>query len=370
ANTGVVTVADADLLDAETDSSHTIQVTATSTDGSTSVRSFTVAVADDDSEATITAISDSDSAADSVSEDASDGDTVGITAFASDGDVSDSVTYSLTNDAGGRFAIDANTGVVTVADASLLDAETDTSHTIQVTATSTDGSTSVRSFTVAVADDDSEATITAISDSNSAADSVSESAADGDAVGITAFASDGDVGDSVTYSLTNDAGGRFAIDANTGVVTVADASLLDAETDTSHTIQVTATSTDGSTSVRSFTVAVADDDSEVSVTAISDGNAAADSVSEDASDGATVGITAFASDGDVSDSVTYSLTNDAGGRFAIDANTGVVTVADASLLDAETDTSHTIQVTATSSDGSTSVRSFTVAVGDDDSEFT
>ena len=34
--------------------------------------------------------------------------------------------------------------------------------------------------------------------------------------------------------------------------------------------------------------------------------------------------------------VTYCLTDDAGGRFAIDANTGVVTVADGSLLDYET----------------------------------
>ena len=65
-------------------------------------------------------------------------------------------------------------------------------------------------------------------------------------MGVTAFASDGDTGDSVTYSLSVDAGGLFAIDANTGEVTVAGA--LDAETATSHTIEVTATSSDGSTS--------------------------------------------------------------------------------------------------------------------------
>ncbi|MEZ5670017.1 MAG: cadherin repeat domain-containing protein [Alphaproteobacteria bacterium] len=47
---------------------------------------------------------------------------------------------------------------------------------------------------------------------------------------------------------------RFAIDAATGVVTVADASLLDYETATSHTVTVQATSTDGSTSTQTFTV--------------------------------------------------------------------------------------------------------------------
>ena len=77
---------------------------------------------------------------------------MGVTALATDADATDSVTYSLSNDAGGRFAIDANSGVITVADTTLLDYETQTSHTVEVTATSTDGSTSVQSFTVTLTD--------------------------------------------------------------------------------------------------------------------------------------------------------------------------------------------------------------------------
>ncbi|MDP1357523.1 cadherin repeat domain-containing protein, partial [Klebsiella pneumoniae] len=38
----------------------------------------------------------------------------------------------------------------------------------------------------------------------------------------------------------------------------------------------------------------------------------------------------------------YSLTDDAGGRFQIDAKTGVVTVKDGTKLDFETASSHTI----------------------------
>ena len=49
------------------------------------------------------------------------------------------------------------------------------------------------------------------------------------------------------------------------------------------------------------------------------------------------------------DVLTYTLTDNAGGRFAIDSTTGQVTVADASLLDYETDTSHSVTVTV--SDG-------------------
>ncbi len=104
----------------------------------------------------------------------------------------------------------------------------------------------------------SEAAVGAVSDTNGAANSVAENAANGTTVGITALASDAGSSDAVTYSLSDNASGRFAIDANSGVVTVADASLLDYETQTSHTIEVTATSTDGSASIQSFTVNLID----------------------------------------------------------------------------------------------------------------
>jgi Ca2+-binding RTX toxin-like protein len=78
-----------------------------------------------------------------------------------------------------------------------------------------------------------------------------------------------------------------------------------------------------------------------------------------------VGITAQALDPDASDTVSYALSDDAGGRFAIDASTGVVTVADASLLDYESAHSHTIEVIATSSDGSTSTQGYTINVLDE-----
>jgi hypothetical protein len=126
----------------------------------------------------------------------------------------------LSDDAGGLFSIDANTGVVSVAGA--LDAESAQSHTIEVTATSSDGSTSVQTFTIGVNDVD-EFNISVTSDSDGSANQVSESASVGTAVGVTALASDADVTDTVTYSLSSNPGGFFAIDANTGVVTVADA---------------------------------------------------------------------------------------------------------------------------------------------------
>ena len=99
-------------------------------------------------------IIDTDSTSNELSEDASIGDVVGITAYAEDLDIADSVSYTLSNDAGGLFAIDSQSGVVTLAGA--LDYENETSHTITVLASSTDGSESTADFTIGVIDDVSD----------------------------------------------------------------------------------------------------------------------------------------------------------------------------------------------------------------------
>ncbi|MBA1145419.1 cadherin repeat domain-containing protein, partial [Mesorhizobium neociceri] len=142
-------------------------------------------------------------------------------------------------------------------------------------------------------------------------------------------------------------------------VTVADASLLNFEDDTSHTITVLASDGDGPTSSQTFTINVTDVDPSTPT----DTDAAANTVAEGAANGTAVGITASATDPN-GPPVTYSLSDDAGGRFAIDATTGVVTVADASLLNFEDDTSHTITVLASDGDGPTSSQTFTINVTD------
>ena len=212
----MVTVAPGATIDYETATSHSIEVTATSADGSTSAQSFTIGVTDDTSEFTVGAITDSDGGANTVDENVANGTVVGVTALATDGDASDSVTYSLADTAGGRFTIDTNTGEITVANGSLLDHETDASHDLTVRATSTDGSTSTETFTINVADINEAPTDITFGTS------VVENASNGTVVDI-ALAVDPDAGDSHTYALMNDAGGRFTINPTTGQVTIADA---------------------------------------------------------------------------------------------------------------------------------------------------
>ena len=367
--TGVVTVADPNGLDFESAQTMQIEVTATSTDGSSSNATFNIGITDDNSEFSISAVSDTDSNANSINESASVNDVVGVTAFASDGDAGDSVTYSLSSNPNNAFQIDSATGVVTVADPNGLDFESAQTMQIEVTATSTDGSSSNATFNIGITDDNSEFSISAVSDTDSNANSINESASVNDVVGVTAFASDGDAGDSVTYSLSSNPNNAFQIDSATGVVTVADPNGLDFESAQTMQIEVTATSTDGSSSNATFNIGITDDNSEFSISAVSDTDSNANSINESASVNDVVGVTAFASDGDAGDSVTYSLSSNPNNAFQIDSATGVVTVADPNGLDFETAQTMQIEVTATSTDGSSSNATFNIGITDDNSEF-
>src|SRR5262249_22000346 len=84
--------------------------------------------------------------------------------------------------------------------------------------------------------------------------SVTIGAADGSYVGITASSTDVN-GPDVTYRLADSAGGRFAIDRVTGVITVADSGLIDG-IQTSFTITIQAM--DGASGVvnENFTIDV------------------------------------------------------------------------------------------------------------------
>src|SRR6202008_466352 len=233
---------------------------------------------------------------------------------------------------------------------------------IVVRATSADGSHADQAFTIAI-NDVNEFSVSTPVDNDNATNAVSENATVGTGVGITAFASDADATtNTVTYSLTDSAGGKFAIDASTGEGTVGGA--IDREADgASLGIVVRATSADGSHADQAFTIAI-NDVNEFSVSTPVDNDNATNAVSENATVGTVVGITAFASDADATtNTVTYSLTDSAGGKFAIDASTGEVTVAGA--IDREADgASLGIVVRATSADGSHADQAFTIAIND------
>ena len=187
-------------------------------------------------------------------------------------------------------------------------------------------------------------------DANAAANVVIEEAAVGALVGITARASDADVGDTLTYSLTNDAGGRFKIDATTGVISVANGALVDFETATNHTVTVKATDSSGLFVTRDFVIQIADgNDAPTSI------SLSAASVVENAA-GAVIGTLSVV-DPNVGDSHSLTVSDN---RFEIVA--GQLKLKAGISLDYETASSINVTVTATDNGGLSKAQVFAISV--------
>jgi hypothetical protein len=190
---------------------------------------------------------------------------------------------------------------------------------------------------------------------------VQENAVYGTQVGIVATAMDADATtNGITYTLDDNAGGRFSIDSASGVVTVS--GVLDRETASTHSIVIRATSLDMSSSTLSISIAVQDLD-EFDVGPIVNSSVGGPRVSENAVAGTAVGLVANAVDTDATtNTIVYTLDSDANGSFGIDSATGQVRTLKS--LNYEQTSSLSIVVRATSSDGSFSLLSQSISVMD------
>lgn len=241
-----------------------------------------------------------------------------------------------------------------------FDFETDpNSIEISVTATDSSGLSVTKNFTLTIGDENDP--VSAVVDADNAPNSVIENAAAGTYVGVTAKATDQDAGDIVTYSIVNEYS-QFAIDAETGVITVAEGGYIDNEGEGAgpYSITVRATSSDGTYSETQYTINVENVNEEIS--AVYDANWGDNTVAATAAVGTEVGITAMADDEDYGDTVVYSLESDFNGAFAIDPDTGVVTVANPAALAAGIGGDVYVDVKATDSAGHSFTERFSITV--------
>lgn len=86
-------------------------------------------------------------------------------------------------------------------------------------------------------------------------------------------------------------------------------------------------------------------------------------VNENSANGTQVGFV-VPTDVDGASRHTFSILDDAGGRFTVNSNTGEITVTDSSLLNFEAATSHNVTIEVTDSDGGTYQEIFTIEVLD------
>lgn len=407
-----------------------------------------------------------------VAENAENGTVVG-TITSTDPDSGDTKRYSLTDNAEGRFAINSSTGVITVANGSLLNYEAAATHNLTVRVTDRGGLTYDETFTIHLTDvNEAAPTIT----SNGGGATASISVAEHTTTVTTVTASDADTGQALTYSIVGGAdAAQFTIDSSTGALSFVTAPNFESPTDaggnnvydvtvqvsdgsgavgtqaisvsvtnvnegptgadatitinedTSHTlttanfgfsdvdagdslsaVRIDTLPTAGSltlsgvavtagqvvsaaditaghlmftpaadangTGYASLTFSVQDSHNSYdaapntltfNVTAVNDApvnlSLSANSVAENATTGTVVGTVA-GTDPDTGDTTTYSLTDTAAGRFAIDATTGQLTVADGSLLNYESAASHTVAVRVTDSGGLSYDKTFTIQV--------
>ena len=250
-----------------------------------------------------------------------------------------SLQYSLTSQSvAGALAINASTGVVTVADAALFDFETVQSLTANVRVTA---GNVIKDITVTITLTDVDEVIDTVITASDLAVSVDENPIAGASIGtIQASVNTGSLQFSLVSQSTE---GALAINGSTGAVTVADATLFDFETVQSLTANVSITS--GSVS-ENVTVTITLLDVDESVQIIITASNLITSIPENPETGASLGtIEASVNTG----SLQYSLTSQSvAGALAINASTGVVTVADATLFDFETVQSLTANIRITS----------------------
>ena len=235
--------------------------------------------------------------------------TVPANAFA-DVDASDGLTYSATLADGSALpawlAFDAATrtfsGTPENGDVGAID--------VRVTASDPHGGSVDDTFTITTANTNDAPDDLTLSNA-----SVDENSSNGTVVG-TAAGSDADSGDTLTYALTDDAGGRFAIDAATGEITVADGSALDHEAAASHDVTVRVTDAAGATYDETFSIAVGD---------VNEGPAAAaDAATTSENAAIDVDVLANDSDPDAGDSLSLSSVTLAGGSGAVSIVSGQV----------------------------------------------
>jgi uncharacterized delta-60 repeat protein len=260
---------------------------------------------------------------------------------ASDPDPGQTLSFALTSASVPRaFSLNPSTGLIEVADSSLLNHEAVSSVTLTVTVTDSGDPALSSSNTMTIS-------ITDINETPVVADQdfwIDENAANGTVVG-TVTAVDPDNGQTLTWTATG--GGiadALAVNPATGQITVVNSSLLNYEAISDFSLRVTVTDNASlPASAAAYALIHLRNINEAPV--VIPGNA---TVTENASNGTHVASILVTDEDAGGANVTYALTSSTvPGAFSVDSQTGLITVADSSLLNFEQVSSATLIVSAT-----------------------
>jgi hypothetical protein len=258
------------------------------------------------------------------------------------------VTYALTDDADGMFVVEDDR--VVLAAGAKLNFEKRSHYNITVRATEETGQVLEQVLEISIGDVNEGPKDLALS-----GQMVLENSAAGTVVGTLSFV-DPDAGDTVTFSLSDDADGTFTI--SDGKVVVADNTLLDREARVSFNIDITATDSAGLTHSETYEIVIGNVNEMPMDISVKPNRLA---LPENSAAGAIVGVLSTL-DPDLDDTATYSLFDDADGSFAIKDD--VIVLARGAALDWETTPNYTIGVRVTDAGGLVREETFDIAIVD------
>lgn len=289
------------------------------------------------------ALTDANATANTLADGSAAGTLAGITTIAADPDGTAPV-YSITGgNALGWFTINASTGVVSVASGAVVQYETAQSVTLTIQAS--DGLTTPVSanFVINISDVNEAPAITSATSAT-----LAENAAAGTLV-RTLTSLDPDLAGVIfgnpanrTYAIIGgNSAGKFAI-SGTNLIVAAGAT-FDYDNPATRVFNLTLQVTDGGglTATQAFTVNL----SNINETpfGLADIDGGANQLTDGQGAGSATGATLRATDPD-GDALTYSITSDQYGWFAINPATGVVTIRSGAVVNYETTTNGTATV--------------------------
>ncbi|AXQ68323.1 hypothetical protein HOT99_gp294 [Caulobacter phage CcrBL10] len=313
----------------EANTSHSVTIRGTR-QSETFDKTFTINVSDVDEINNITL------SATSLNENSPQGTTVGTLTAAP---IDTGVTYSIVSQtpAGNYLQISSNT---LQAGSTATNYEANTSHSVTIRGTRL-SETFDKTFTITIND------LVELSTISLSGSSIDENSGPGTGVGTLSSSPAG-----ASFSLTDNAGGRFALTG--GVNIVAGSVGTDYEAAQSHQITVQGTRL-GETKSQSFTITVNDVNEAPPAPDLDSFSLSGNSLQENSAPGTPIGTFSSSPSG-----ASYTLTDSAGGRVSL---AGANLSAGSTNTDYETTPSFSIGVTATR--GATSIpQNFTINVGD------
>ena len=265
-----------------------------------------------------------------------------------DPDVGDAHTYSLVNNAGGRFAIVGNQ--LTVANSSFLDFEVNSSHNITVTTTDNAGIGFTKDFTIVINDVNETPTDIQLTNSN-----INENSQSGTIIGSLNTV-DPDTSNTFTYSLITGTGDTdnalFSIVGNQ----LKNNAVFDYETKNNYSIRVRTTDQGGLSYEKQLTIGVTNVNESPTNLNISNS-----SITENQSIATTIG-TFTSIDPDIANTFTYSLVTGTGDTdnalFSIVGNQ----LKNNAIFDYETKNSSSIRVRTTDQSGLFFEKELTISI--------